>query len=464
METSFFHHALNIREDICNGCSQCIRVCPTEALRIRNGKAHLIEDRCVDCGECFRKCPVHAIIIEQDDFRRIYDFKHRVALVPAVLHGQFKHEISMSGISAVLRSMGFTWVYEVEHGAEVVKEGIADLMTIRTLPRPLISTFCPAIVRLIQVKYPSLIRNFATVKSPVDIAAFYCRKVLRDNGSHNADIGVFYVTPCAAKIAAVKSPVGEESSPITGVINMDFIYNMINRTLRNKHEIDTGEEHPFTTDPSSLLWSLTNGEADNVEGNTMAIDGMNNVMEFLEKLENDEISGIDYLELRACDEGCAGGVLLSSNRFLVAQRLRNKARNIAPGQNRPCEDDITDIHGYREYLKGKVRISEEIKPRSMYRLDSDRDRAMKMMKRSRRLMCFLPGTDCSMCGSPSCQGLAEDIVRHRANVSDCIFIRQKMLGSGKLSPETSQRIMKQIWGEENFKKNCNKKGAENESN
>ncbi|NTW43227.1 MAG: 4Fe-4S binding protein [Anaerolineaceae bacterium] len=303
METSFFHHALNIREDICNGCSLCIRVCPTEALRIRNGKAHLIEDRCVDCGECFRKCPVHAIIIEQDDFSRIYDYKHRVALVPAVLHGQFKHEISMAGISAVLRSMGFTWVYEVEHGAEAVRAGIADLMTLRTLPRPLISTFCPAIVRLIQVKYPSLIRNFATVKSPVDMAAFYCRKVLRDNGSHNADIGVFYVTPCAAKIAAVKSPVGEENSPITGVINMDFIFNMINRTLRNKHEIDTGEEHPFTTDPSSLLWSLTNGEADNVEGSTMAIDGMNNVMEFLEKLENDEISGIDYLEIIGGHQG-----------------------------------------------------------------------------------------------------------------------------------------------------------------
>jgi hypothetical protein len=370
----------------------------------------------------------------------------------------------MAGISAVLKSMGFTWVYEVEHGAEAVKAGIADLMTVRTLPRPLISTFCPAIVRLIQVKYPSLIRNFATVKSPVDMAAFYCRKVLRDNGSHNADIGVFYVTPCAAKIAAVKSPVGEESSPITGVINMDFIYNRINRTLRNKHEIDTGEEHPFTTDSSSLLWSLTNGEADNVDGSTMAIDGMTNVMEFLEKLENDEISGIDYLELRACDEGCAGGVLLSSNRFLVAQRLRKKAKNIAPGQITSNDADITDIRGYQEYLKGKVRISEEIKPRSMYRLDSDRDKAMKMMKRSRRLMCFLPGTDCSMCGSPSCQGLAEDIVRHRAHVSDCIFIRQKMLGRGILSPETSQRIMKEIWGEGNFEKNCNKKGAENESN
>ena len=316
MEKNFFHHALTIREDICTGCSLCMRVCPTEALRICDGKARLIEDRCVDCGECFRACPVHAIIIEQDDFSRIFDYKHRVALVPAVLHGQFRHEVSMSEISAVLKSLGFTWVYEVEHGAEILKPAIEELMNIRTLPRPLISSYCPAVVRLIQVRFPALLRNLATVKAPLEMAAFYCRRVLRDRGAHNAEIGVFYVTPCAAKIAAVKSPVGEESTPISGVINMDFIYNKINRTLRNKGELPHSDDHAYSVDPDTLVWSLTNGEASCVNGRTLAIDGMSNVTEFLEQLENDEISGVDYLELRACDEGCAGGVLLSSNRFL----------------------------------------------------------------------------------------------------------------------------------------------------
>lgn len=134
------------------------------------------------------------------------------------------------------------------------------------------------------------------------MAAFYCRRVLRDRGAHNAEIGVFYVTPCAAKIAAVKSPVGEESTPISGVINMDFIYNKISRTLRNKGELPHGDDHAYSVDPDTLVWSLTNGEASCVNGRTLAIDGMSNVTEFLEQLENDEISGVDYLELRACDE------------------------------------------------------------------------------------------------------------------------------------------------------------------
>jgi hypothetical protein len=45
-------------------------------------------------------------------------------------------------------------------------------------------------------------------------------------------LGIFYVTPCAAKIAAVKSPVGEKRSPITGVINMDFLFSKVYRRIK----------------------------------------------------------------------------------------------------------------------------------------------------------------------------------------------------------------------------------------
>ena len=112
----------------------------------------------------------------------------------------------------------------------------------------------------------------------------------------------------------------------------------------------------------------------------------------------------------------------------------------------------------------KVRFTDEIKPRSMYRLSGDRDEAMRMMKRSRRLMCWLPGTDCGLCGAPSCQSLAEDIVRHRGDISQCVFIRESNMEKDLMDRERSAAIMRRIWGDDNFTKNCNKKGAENESN
>ena len=69
----------------------------------------------------------------------------------------------------------------------------------------------------------------------MDIAAIYVRKKYIDKGIPEKEIGVFYVTQCAAKIAAIKCPVGEESSPVDGVINMDFIYNKILLSI-NRHK------------------------------------------------------------------------------------------------------------------------------------------------------------------------------------------------------------------------------------
>ena len=80
MSDKAFHHALKIDTDLCIGCTHCMKICPTQALRVRNGKAILDPNKCIDCGNCFRECPVRAIYIEQDDFNEIFKYKHRVAL------------------------------------------------------------------------------------------------------------------------------------------------------------------------------------------------------------------------------------------------------------------------------------------------------------------------------------------------------------------------------------------------
>ena len=52
-----FYHALQIEEEGCIGCSRCMKICPTEAIRIFDGKASIQEHRCIDCGKCMEKCP-----------------------------------------------------------------------------------------------------------------------------------------------------------------------------------------------------------------------------------------------------------------------------------------------------------------------------------------------------------------------------------------------------------------------
>ena len=52
-----FFHSVTLDESKCVGCTNCIKRCPTEAIRVRSGKAVIMSERCIDCGECIRICP-----------------------------------------------------------------------------------------------------------------------------------------------------------------------------------------------------------------------------------------------------------------------------------------------------------------------------------------------------------------------------------------------------------------------
>jgi Na+-translocating ferredoxin:NAD+ oxidoreductase RNF subunit RnfB len=447
-----FHHALKILKDVCTGCTHCMNICPTEAIRVKNGKAELISNRCVDCGFCFRVCPVNAIIVEQDDFNRIFEYKTRVALVPAVLTGQFPENISTRQIHSELMELGFTHIFEVEQGVEVLHEAMMEYIEKHGDTKPLISSFCPAIVRLIQVKFPGLVDNIIHLKPPLDVTALYVSRQLMDEGHDEHETGIFYVTPCAAKIAAVKSPVGDRNSPITGVINMDFIFNKVYRRIKQGGGNSSILPEVRQVSERSVLWSLTNGESAHAKGRCLAVDEIHNVINFLEQLENEDLKDIDFLELRACDESCAGGVLTTENRFFTVERLKKRAAEI--GRQGTSKEPVTcrSIIHYKNRLKEEIGL-EPVQPRSMLKLDEDMSEAMKKMKRVEEIGKYLPDVDCGACGSPSCQSFAEDIVQGYSRLNQCVFVQRIFEKKGILTAEESFGIMRDIWGSDKMERN-----------
>lgn len=452
MDKQAFHHALHFDRETCVGCSHCMRVCPTQAIRVKGGKASLLPNRCIDCGECYRVCPVEAIKVEQDDFDLIFNYRFRVAMIPGILLGQLSEEINPRQIYSVLIEMGFTHVCEIETGAEILREAMSEYIQKHPVNRPLISAFCPAVVRLIQVKFPALVNHIIPMKPPLDVAGHYYRALLKQSGATEEEIGLFYITPCAAKIAAIKSPVGESKSVINGVINMDFIYNRALITQKQSQAATCPLPEEAILSPEAILWSLTTGEAANMPGRSLAIDGINNVIEFLEELENEEVSNIDFLELRACDESCAGGILTSTNRFFTTERLRKRALAITENQSQSSSFSEKGIQHFAKELTEKLSI-EKILPRSMLKLDDNISGALEKMKKVNELMEILPCVDCGICGSPTCQSLAEDIVREEAEISHCIFIQRILEQKETFTPGESIDIMKTIWGEDKLDKN-----------
>jgi Pyruvate/2-oxoacid:ferredoxin oxidoreductase delta subunit len=442
-----FHHALKIQETVCIGCTRCIKSCPTEALRVRNGKAQLISERCVDCGECMRVCPVRAIIIDEDDFNRIFDYEIRVALVPSVFIGQFPRNILTRKIYSGMLEAGFTHVYEAEHGSGILIDVIRQYLDTRTDIRPLISSFCPAIVRLIQVRFPSLVANIMPFKAPLDLAAISFRKKLTDQGIPAGKIGIFYVTPCAAKIAAVKSPVGEEHSPINGVININTLFGKVYSLIRHEEKgyCPVPEKEQLLAE--EMIWTLTGGEAKHFKGRCLSIDGIHNAIEFLEKLENDTPDSFDFIEMRACDESCAGGILSTTNKFLVHERLYKRAEQYQIDKVNGRVFDNKSINLNRDHVIANAEIG-PVEPRSIMKLDEDMVQAMKKMQKIEKIRTYLPGIDCGACGSPTCRTLAEDTVQRRAHTSDCIFVALKVKGGDG----TNQVVdcTEKIWGDRRF--------------
>jgi iron only hydrogenase large subunit-like protein len=447
------YHALKVDSEKCFGCTHCMKICPTEAIRIINGIAVIDDDRCVDCGNCLRACPVDAIYVEHDELSQIETCKYKVVLFPSVFIGQFSEIYSEGQIYEALIRLGFTHIFEVEQPAawlmEAVKESRKEL-----LEGPLISSFCPAVVRLIQCKYPSLSGNISRRKAPHDLAAHFAIQQLKKQGANENEIGVFYVSPCSAKMAAVNQPVAEKKSIVTGIINMKDLYNRIMKLIPAHEHTDTSEFRKYLS-REGILWSLPRGESSWYRKKSMAIDGIHNVVKFLERLENDEVPEFDFLELKSCNQGCAGGILLTGNRFLTVERLQKralrypKARLVNP--EGPNKDEV----------KRKL-ITEKVEPKPVFVLDENRIKALGKMQKINDILCQLPGIDCGGCGAPNCHAHAEDIVRGKARMTSCVFLQNKYVKEQKVKPEKAYKNLEKVWGEKRFEADCNKKGGRNE--
>ncbi len=440
-----FHHALKFRYDICIGCSHCTGVCPTGAIHIDGGFPVLNPDRCIDCGMCYKACPTSAISIDQDDFNTIFNYKYPIILLPSIFSAQFPGKINHRAILSAIYHLGFKYVHESEESTDIIKEYMIEQLSDSSVEKPVISTFCPAVVRLIQVKYPALLSNLLHIKPPLDMTAMYIRKSLEDKGISAQDIGLFYVSPCAAKIAAIKNPSEGETSPIDGIINMNYLFNKVYRIIKQRECELLDEDADFAPlSGNSITWALTGGEIGFLDGGrNLAIDEIHNVNDFLEKIENGEIKNVNFLELRACDESCTGGILCASNRFVVAERQKKRAeaeKSLTSGTEK------REISSYRDYLMLNIETG-KIYPRSMDKLDNDISVAMKKMKRSLSIYEGLPKVDCKICGYQSCKVFSEVVASGEADLKQCVFVRIDLERSGDLSTEESLEIMKKVWGE-----------------
>lgn len=411
-----FYHSVTLNEEKCTGCTNCIKRCPTEAIRIQGGKAVIAPERCIDCGECIRICPHHAKRARHTHLSKLSEFTYKIALPAPALYGQFNNLDDVDYVLTGLKQMGFDDVFEVSRAAELISAATRRLlMEGGKLKLPVISSACPAVVRLIRVRFPDLCDHVLPLKSPMETAAAMAKQEAAEKtGLPLEQIGCFFITPCAAKVTDIKMPLGIEKSQVDGAIAISEVFPLLSGKMDHLEEVE-----PLAS--SGLIgvsWATSGGEsAALLNEKYLAADGIENVIRVLEEIEDERIGDLDFIELNACAGGCVGGVLCVENPYVAKARIQRLRKYLPVSQNHLKNAPVPDVMKW----EGALEFS------SVLTLSSDLKEAMRMMMEIDSIAEELPGLDCGACGAPNCHAFAEDVVRGVCKKTDCVFVYRKQM-------------------------------------
>ncbi len=413
-----FIHSVRLDESACQGCINCIKYCPTQAIRVQNGKAKIKPEYCVDCGRCIRYCPHHAKIAISDPVSDMQNYKYTVALPAPSLYTQFNNVTNVDTVLNALLDIGFDDVFEVSAAAELVSEATRNFLSEHNDENsPYLSTACPSVVRIIRVRYPSLLPRLLPMKPPVEVAAEIARKqALEKTGLPSEDIGIFFISPCPSKVTYVKEPLGIEKSQVDKVLAIKDVYPLLLPHMTG----DESKLKPLSTSGRiGIGWSNSGGEsAGLITDNYLACDGIMSVLRVLNDLEDEKFHGLKFIELNACNGGCVGGTLTVENPYVATSKSKRLLRYLPVSQSRAS--DYGDVN---------CRWEKPVEYEPVFRLGDSVEESLNMMNQIEETVKKLPGLDCGSCGAPTCRALAEDIVRGEASTNDCIYLFQDYIGS-----------------------------------
>ena len=407
-----YKHSVYLDVEKCCGCTTCLKHCPTQAIRIRDSRAVINEGRCIDCGECIRVCPNNAKKAKCDQLSEMDKFKWKIALPAPTLYGQFENLEDIDYVLDGLLKIGFDDVFEVSAAAELVSVYTRLYLKTDGITKPAISSACPAVTRLIALRFPSLNDHVIHMLPPMEVAARLAKeKAKREHPElKDSEIGTCFISPCPAKQSYVKNGFADYKSYVDTVVSIGDIYFQLINVMRHENPIK-----PISnTGRIGVGWATSGGEATAIFNDSyLAADGIENVIRVLDQIENGNIPHLDFIELNACTGGCVGGVLTIQNPFIAKAKLRAIRRYLPVSQNFKGDDG--------EYVPEEYLFNSLPTYNPISRLSDNMAESMRMMADIQRIKADLPGLDCGSCGAPNCRALAEDIVKNQAKIEDCLI-------------------------------------------
>ena len=430
-------HSIVFDPQRCVGCVDCCKACPTGAIRVRDGCAEADPELCIDCGECIRWCrhgAVHAATATSADLRR---FKYTVAMPSLTLYSQFGRDVEPGQVLQALLSLGFDDVYDLSAMCDMHASATDAYLSECRGPWPKISVTCSAVIRLILLRYPELIDNLLPIETARELAAkLLRRRLVAEKGLAPDDIGIFFITPCSATLHSIHHPEGLEESYLDGAFSIAELYGPMLKAIKAVQAGGRADAAPPIS-ARGLLWAMAGGEIAGLrDANTITVGGVRDVVRVFDHIEEGKLQSVDFIEAYICPDGCISGPLTVEGRYAarrtVQQIVRRLGRQAGEGAVVP-EEKVRAM--LREHF---FDLEEHLKARPVRPLGRDLSESAALKREEERVLARLPRKDCAACGAPGCAAHAEDVVRGRAAIEECVFVRierlQEAVASARKGP------------------------------
>ncbi|HOX36946.1 MAG TPA: (Fe-S)-binding protein [Candidatus Brocadiia bacterium] len=365
------HASVRVIEERCNGCLRCVTACPTHALRVRGNQPRLLEHLCIDCAEGMAVCPQRVFALPHGAADELP--QECVLVAPSALLAQFPGRVGAEKLRNALRDKGVRDLIVSDGYEAALRKAVARYAMSEARNLPVIAPFCPAVVNLIEFRFPSLIGHLAPFLSPLEAA-------LMDTKGRRSVFAVL----CPSQATALR----RLGLPAENMLTPAAVCQAARPSLNG----------------SAASARMENPAAGSDAPGRLEVSGIRHVKSVLESLENGRLKDVSILELYSCDQGCFGSPLLFVNPFVA--RCRWSPEPETGGRAVPA-----------------FRRQKSFSPRRGVRLDDDMALAIEKLGGIDRLAKSLPGKNCAACGAPDCASFAEDVVLGRAVLSECPHLK-----------------------------------------
>lgn len=360
---------------------------------------------CVGCGQCVLVCPTGALMVK-NDVEKVEQILNKNGVIkiaqvaPAVrvaLSEEFGLEIGTfeeGKLVAALKECGFDYVFDVTCGADftVIEEAEELIKKIKAKKNePLFTSCCHAWVNYVEKFYPEFQTNISSCKSPSEMLAGLTKYYFETKGQK---VEIVSIMPCTAKKKEIT-----DRNDISASLTTRELANLIRKKgIDYNHLKEENFDNPFGEYTSAgiifgvsggvceaamryALYKLTgkkqdiikqvrnsngikevNLKAGSVELKLAIVSGLANAKKLLEKIKQGK-KGYNFVEVMACPSGCINGggqPYVDYNNtpleVVIEKRKQGIYNKDASMQIKSSEDNQTMQTIYNELLKNDKKL------------------------------------------------------------------------------------------------------------